>query len=268
MASDAKRNRWMGKILAGMVAAVIATAGAGASAQQQGESTFDFEAMAGQVEAPEAEVALDGCRRGQAVECFRLGVFYHGGDGVPRDNPLSNRLIEHACGDGHRRACYSMGVRYYLGIEVEPDRQKARGYFERVCTAGGAFGCHMLARSVEEGLGGPRNLERAERLFERSCRLGYGRDCRRELWPRARHVGMSEAQLPDSAPDRLIEAARQCDSGLMDGCRRLGRAYRAGRGVEEDRQRALALYASACDWGDREACSVFRMMEGTAGRFD
>jgi TPR repeat protein len=121
---------------------------------------------------------------------------------------------------------------------------------------------------ARDGLGGARDLGRARRLFERSCDLGFDRDCDRGMAPvRETAVGEHEGRLPDGAPGALVEAARKCDSGLMSGCTRLGRAYESGNGVTRDFERAERLYELACDWGQLEACRSFRMLQGSMHRF-
>lgn len=231
------------------------------------EGAFPFEKMREAADEDAAVEAIEQCADGSAKACYRVGDRYHGGDGVPRDNDLSNELIRHACAEGYIRACYDMGARYFQGVEVEQNLGKARTYFESACHDGYPEACHMLARTVRDGLGGPRNLDRARRLFGRSCELGFTRDCDRELAPVRAAVGPHEARLPEKAPEAVVDAARRCDSGLMSGCTDLADAYETGRGVARNFDRAEHLYELACDWGTLEACTSFRMLQGTLDRF-
>lgn len=228
---------------------------------------FPFDRMREAATDKEAVEAIDRCAEGSAEACYRVGDRYHGGDGVPRDNPLSNRLIDYACSEGYQRACYDMGARYHQGVEVDQNLARARTYFETACHNGYPEACHMLARTVRDGLGGPRNVERARRLFGRSCELGFTDDCDRDLAPAGAAVGQHESRLPDDAPESVVRAARRCDSGLMSGCTELARAYEVGRGVAADVDRAERLFELACDWGKLEACTSFRMLQGTLHRF-
>ena len=229
---------------------------------------FDFDAMLEEATTAAARSDISDCAGGSMEACYAAGNHYHGGDGVPRNNDLSVELIEYACEGGFIRACYDLGARYYLGIEVEQNLAKARSQFEHGCEASYPEACHMLGRMAKEGLGGPSDLGRARRLFQRSCSLGFERDCRRELTMLRRDGGVWESELPADAPKELVEAARRCDAGLMSGCTQLARAYERGRDLPEEFETAEELYRLACDWGKLEACSVYRMMEGTAHRFD
>ncbi len=238
------------------------------SLEMDGEAAFPFERMLGNAREAEAERAIRECAGGSSEACYEVGDRYHGGDGVPRDNDLSVRIIEHACQSGYRRACYDLGARYYQGVEVEQDLPRARRYFQSTCEDGYPEACHMLARMTRDGLGGARDLGRARRLFERSCELGFDRDCDHGSAPiREAAVGEYEGRLPDDAPESVVASARECDSGLMSGCTRLGRAYESGSGVARDFERARRLYELACDWGQLEACRSFRMLQGSMHRF-
>lgn len=232
------------------------------------EGPFDFGAMLQDAERKTAKAEIRRCARGSAEACYKVGLRYHGGrGGITRDNPLSVRLIDHACSNGFTRACYEMGARYFQGAEVEQNLHKARPYFEGACDEGYPEACHMLGRMAKKGLGGPRNIERARRLFQHSCKLGFERDCERDLTILRQASGEYESRLSAGASDKLVEAARKCDAGLMSGCTNLARAYEVGEGVEQSFERAEELYRVACDWGKLDACSVYRMMEGTAHRF-
>ncbi|MFB6375311.1 MAG: tetratricopeptide repeat protein, partial [Bradymonadaceae bacterium] len=238
-----------------------------AALEDEESDAFPFDRMLEDATDEEAKRAIRGCADGFAKACYRVGDRYHGGDGVPRDTDLSVELIDHACSKGYRRACYDMGTRYFQGVEVDQSMGKARMYFEQTCRNGYPEACHMLARTVRDGLGGPRNLDRARRLFGRACQLGFAKDCEREPAKIRAALGPHELQLPDDAPEPIVAAARRCDSGLMSGCTDLAAAYETGRGVAENFDRAEKLYELAWDWGKLEACTSFRMLEGSIGRF-
>jgi TPR repeat protein len=222
-------------------------------------SGFDFVRLEKQPESDRARGVVDGCQEGSAEACYELGDMLHGGDDIVRDNDLSVAIIDHACREGFIRACYDMGVRFHLGVELEQDLHASRAYFQHGCAQANATSCHMLARIARDGLGVPVDLELADRYADRSCALGYAPDCETS-WPTRHNVGDHEAALSAAASDEVVDYARACDSGLMNACAQLAGAYEHGKGIAQDTEQAYVLYESACDWGQLDACEVYRAM--------
>nr|WP_279338706.1 tetratricopeptide repeat protein [Sphingomonas sp. BGYR3] len=55
-------------------------------------------------------------------------------------------------------------------------------------------------------------------------------------------------------PKDAMTLAAACEAGLPDSCADLAQMYDKGEGVRQDRKRAAALYANACDRGLMAAC--------------
>ena len=62
---------------------------------------------------------------GNAIAQFRLGVCYHDGDGVPKDNVLAVKWYRMAAEQGHAPAQSNLGLRYYNGEGVAKDYVEA-----------------------------------------------------------------------------------------------------------------------------------------------
>ncbi|HYM24251.1 MAG TPA: protein kinase [Vicinamibacterales bacterium] len=66
----------------------------------------------------------------------------------------------------------------------------------------------------------------------------------------------AEGRRGQQPPIGMME--RNCQNGRGQACFNLARAFEFGRGVEQDRQRALRLMRRACDLGEERACTALK----------
>ena len=115
------------------------------------------------------------------------------------------------------------------------------------CSEADATACYSLALAVQEVDSGPVS----ERLFLRACELGVVSGCTN------RAAGMIEEDFQCS----LATFEFTCEQSDPWGCTMLGLFLATGRGVAQDVERARAVLAKSCPYGDEdEACSYAKQI--------
>ncbi|MGH7582207.1 MAG: protein kinase domain-containing protein [Gemmatimonadales bacterium] len=91
------------------------------------------------------------CAAGYAAGCLLLGVKYHEGTGVQRNDARAAQLFQYACRTGAPDAggasgCMALGTAYYNGAGVPEDKIEAVSLFRQSCAAGEGQACGFLAK--------------------------------------------------------------------------------------------------------------------------
>lgn len=102
---------------------------------------------------------------------------------------------------------------------------------DRLCQSGNQFSCRAIADELATG------------------RTTYSMKRRRVNWPRA-----------------IEYYGKACEQGDGESCLILGREYRDGLHVAQDKQRAFELFSKACSDGKDQGCADMRMLSGAVGR--
>lgn len=227
-----------------------------ASAQQiQPEPTTGWPAdFAGPPDSG-AGAELARCEQGDADACYALGNRYHGGDGVPRDNHHSVRLIRQACELGAADACYDLGIRHLLGEYAEQSATMAVERLQQACENEYAVSCFVLASLARDGVGLSQASTLADQLFDRACELHYTPACGQSGVVSA---GVYESGLPSGASAEALDDARACDRRVMASCHALALRYADGELPDEHGHTAHTLFDRACDWGFLPSCDALR----------
>lgn len=199
-----------------------------------------------------------GCRDGDALACFQLGVVYHMATGVPADYARAAALYERACNAGKPQACGNLGIMYDHGNGFAVDGARAVKLYERACDGELGIDCRNAAISYRDGTGIPKDEARAQLFFRRAAKY-YSDDCAGDETGGCAQLGAMYARGETGTVD-LVKAAelfaRGCEGGSGDGCWRLGAAYAKGAGVVADVARAASLFKRACDLGDNDGCTT------------
>jgi len=203
----------------------------------------------------------EACAKGHAVSCARVADAFGQGRGVPQDSAQQAALLARACYElrpPSPGACTDLGAAFVLGLGVAQDTERARECFSIACEMGDLGGCRSLQEPVEaggaEGLARSPSLQavpetrvRAIRPLVASCENAGGR-CHR--------LGLG---LLHERPPAYLEAAaffeQACVLEVPQACATLGSLLWLGRGVKQDRGRAVPLLEKACDAGVASACS-------------
>jgi uncharacterized protein len=189
------------------------------------------------------------CERGNMVECYRLALAHHGGEGVSQDFQASAKLLQKACDAGVAPACASLGVQHELGQAVVKDPERAASLYKRGCDADVAFACSNLARAYSRGHGVPLDHKLASELFRKACDAGEQSGCRGLGLLLREGLGIAQDQ---AAAAQLFQKA--CTAGDVPGCAYLALAHHYGQGVPKDLSLATNLDEQACSQGDTGAC--------------
>ncbi|MFT6397558.1 MAG: TPR repeat protein [Bradymonadia bacterium] len=194
----------------------------------------------------------EACEAGDPSACYRLAERYHGGNGVPRDNPWSVELTRTACAGELARACYDLGARHLLGEYVEQDFSAGLGWVLRACELDDAVACSFAATLIEDGITAPEQPT-PDSLRLRACGLGYVEACDESGSPLS-GASVEGDRLPPGSAAELVELAGACDLGFVGACADLAERWESGDGLPVDTEAATSLRASACDWGLLRAC--------------
>lgn len=190
------------------------------------------------------------CQANNGDACNNVGYYHEKGRGPKgKDAAQAFRYYEKACRLEHQIACANLGYLYEMGLGVKQDLGRAKALFESSCKSRGSYGCNNLGNRYQNGIGVPQDLERALRYYERACADQAGLGCV--------NVGYLHEQAGHLA-DARSSYRMACDLHTPKGCTSLGLMYSQGRGGELDKERAAALYRSACEDAfepDARACN-------------
>lgn len=233
------------------------------------------------------------CDAGLARSCIALGLMYREGRGVASiphraDGLVAQGLLtlERHCGDGDADACLDLGDTHASGTVVARDAQLASALFQKAaqllkgrCLApdGDRWACFQLGELHEQGTQlakDPRLAgvyrQSAMEVIKKDCDGGEVQSCLdlAEHYERGQQVPRDETRAQEAYRNAAAVMERRCadpdaiPSVAAEICRQAGDLYRDGKGVEQNSQRALALYKSACEKGDREACDEYERLKG------
>jgi hypothetical protein len=75
-----------------------------------------------------------------------LGLAYHEGAGIQKDDSQAALLTRKGCEGGDPMGCNLLGVGYEFGYGVPRNKQQAVALYRQSCTAGLDAGCQNLNR--------------------------------------------------------------------------------------------------------------------------
>ena len=224
------------------------------------------------------------CAQGLRSSCFRLAQLQLADPATQQEG--MRRLIAN-CEQGHNASCVLAAISSAPLLVERPNCANAAKYAQRACAAKDEDGCTLVeaCRSTPP-IDGTRaqRLERAcERRSSLAClywadlqqhtqsspvelpriRTAYVIACQglREVSPVAcvRSAIMDlDAAKESTEAEKLIELLRTSCERRSSGeaCNYLGEAYRAGKVVAPDKNRAAEFLRRACDLGRRESCGA------------
>lgn len=182
-----------------------------------------------------------------------LGYLYALGIGVEQDYYIAKNWFEKAALKGQKVAMYNLGLLYINGWGVESNDQKAFEWFEK-----SAF------------------IEYPEAMYNLGVLYSFGRGTERDLsaafywYKKAAETGMASAMFNlaycyyygDGIPGDYALAKHWLEKNLEQeenphAMGMLAFIYRNGLETPKDLDKALSLYAQACNLGDNEACDEY-----------
>lgn len=171
---------------------------------------------------------------------------------------------ESAC-DGHAAwACAALARRYLDGEGTAKDPKRAVALFAEACEGGDGHACGQLAWIYENGAFGETEDAAKAEAYQRRERAAHQQGCERgtdsACLALAQHLASGPPQERGTA-EAIAGRLRafwesRCDAGVAAACSRLALLYDDGTFVDEDPQRALALFDRACRLGRAVSCSL------------
>ncbi len=182
-----------------------------------------------------------GAENGDAHLEFLLGVIYHDGRGVERDEWEAVKWLGKAAEQGHTQAQYSLGTRYGTGKGIVKDYIEACKWFELAAAQRGPSQQEAIkARELLASLMTSREIAEAKR---RAAAFVLHKESGRQTSPTARStVSSTVPQTPE-----LIALKAQAEKGDARAQNNLGKAYEKGKGTTRDYVEAIKWYRSATE---------------------
>ena len=196
------------------------------------------------------------CESGIAMACTHLGVMYHHGTGVARDEAQAAVLYRKGCDGGEAAGCANLGWMVGNGIGVGKDEAQAVTLYRKGCDGGEAAGCTDLGWMIGNGIGIKKDETQAVTLYRKGCESGEAAGCTDLAWMYANGRGIGKDYLQAAA-----FFLKGCDGGELKGCVNLGAIYENGDGVGKDSAQAAAYYQKGCDGGDQDGCRALKRLK-------
>ena len=168
-----------------------------ANRENEGESLADGGRTAGEPDN-EALPFRRAAEQGDAIAQFNLGVMYHTGSGVPKDDQKAVLWYRKAAEQGHAGAQSNLGVMYDVGSGVPKDDRQAALWYRKAAEQGLARAQFNLGLMYADGEGVPEDDREAVQWYRPPI-------SREALLPRppidAVHgLGRAQRLLPPCAP--------------------------------------------------------------------
>jgi len=109
---------------------------------------------------------------GDARGMTALGLMYHNGTGVTKDEAEAVRWYRKAADAGHASGMTNLGLMYHDGTGVTKDEAEAARWFRKAIDAGDARGMTDLGLMYENGFGVTRDAAEAARWYRKAADAG------------------------------------------------------------------------------------------------
>jgi TPR repeat protein len=178
--------------------------------------------------------------QGNAEAAHSLGLLYHSGRGVPRDQAEAFKWWKVAADKGHASAQFWVGDAYQHGAGVAQSSAEAAKWYRSSAEQGDPYGQSSLGVLYENGLGVPLDEGEAVNWYRKAAeqRIPSGQFNLGKMYWDGRGVKRDEA----AALGWFHQAA---DQDFTVAQTAIGEAYEAGRGVAQDLTCAYFWYGIA-----------------------
>ena len=201
--------------------------------------------------------------RYMAAACGVLAHLYATGKGVAADPSRAFAMATRGCEGGDAESCVHRGLALAAGQGVAKDEAAAMALLRTLCDAGTGSACSYAANAYATGEVVAKNGPRAVALAERGCALMDARSC--VMLGLYHEQGELVPEAPAKAARAYELACRRLD---QKGCVGLGRLYTLGNGVATDLAKAKSLLEGACRANAELGCTwlgIALFLEGKDG---
>jgi TPR repeat protein len=205
------------------------------------------------------------CERGNAVECYNLGMAKAFGVGVSKDEGDARAYFQKACRAGHIFGCINLlfllekknGAKNG-GAKSEYLRVQDINEYKKSCGRGDAEACFVTARFLDHTLLDEieKDLNTAREYYAKACEKEHILSCASaaRMWS----DGLGGRQNKIKAKSYFEKA---CKGDHAQSCAALGRMWSAGTGGPRDAAKAKEYFNRACDLGESESCANLKRMK-------
>lgn len=238
------------------------------------------------------------CDEGNPAGCFGAGLMHMYGQGTINDQQKAVAYYQEACSGGDAVACTNLAIAYDDGVGIQMDKERALQYYLVGCEGGDSISCTNAGWMYANGVGTPKNYYQSLNSYNKACNLGselgcynlglmsntynvYGVDKDRLGALDMNYIACSQGDMVGcanlgylystgeaGAPLNYYNAAKYfdlaCQNGVLSACNNLAVLYDNGRGVLQDRLRAMELFALACQNGFETSCQNYRIMNSNS----
>ena len=192
-----------------------------------------------------AEIYKKVTNHGNAYDQFRLGQMYLEGIGVEKNEKKAAELFQKAANQGDAKAQFELGQMYEEGRGVEKNEKKAAEIYQKAANQGDVKAQFKLGQMYEEGRGVEKNETKAIEAYVNLTNKPHFNTFRmyEKCLERLEKVLQKESEAGDWT-QLVTDAFAQMQ---------LSRMYLEGRGVKEDKKKAIELYERAANQGNKEA---------------
>lgn len=191
------------------------------------------------------------CRRGHAPSCSLAA--YAAAPVISKHAKCAQALpfADRACTAGDRNAC---AVLTMCRLQTLQDDGAALDTLHEDCAHRVPLACLYWADHQDGRASAPPDRERVASAYRAACRGGF--PAAEVACPRAAALALARAGDPEEAEEPLSSLERACGRSSSEACCALGDAYRDGKGVVADPDKARDLRAKACELGSNRCCQA------------
>ena len=254
----------------------------------------DVGAVPGKYESPTLDAYRQAAERGDTDARMRLGLMFHEGEGVPRDQGQAAHWFRLAASDDLPAGQAALGYLHEKGLGVAQDFGKALTWYRRAAEKKHSWALYRLGLMYRDGRGVPRNATHAVDLLAAAAEQGdvAGRFHLGEMYENGWGVHQDAARASEwyrlaaqqnheraeynlaalyrdgrGVPRDPVRAAlwfeRSAAKGYSPSQYALGLAFEVGRGVHQDYRRAVLWYYLAQLHGHSEAANRHKQLMKT-----
>ncbi len=111
------------------------------------------------------------CRKGNALECFKLGKLYYVGVGAKRSVKNAKYYFKRTCSLGMGIGCF------YLGSKFSKTKKERIKYYKTSCAKGYDAGCTEVGSMYLHGRGTKQNFKKAYQYLDKACKRNDADGC-------------------------------------------------------------------------------------------
>ncbi len=230
-------------------------------------------------------------RSGELEAMVEVGVAYHDGNGVAKDDTQAVSWYRKAAAAGNVRGNYELGVCYENGYGVPKDYAHAVDWYRKAAEAGNPRAMSSLGRMYDNGWGLPTDYRQAVTWYRKAAEagdlqgmssfgvmyedgLGVQKDLRQAVnWYRKAAEGgnatgmfyLADMYESGKGVKKDLQQAfywyrRAAEGGVAEGMNKVAAMCENGQGVQKDQQQAVLWYRKAAQVGNQNAMNNLKRL--------